>query len=465
MQACLLSEVARRMNGRVVQGEETRRVQRLHTDSRSVRAGDCFVALSGERFDGHGFVAAVAEAGAVAAVVSHPPEKGLWPEGLGLIQVEDTLKGLQDFASAYRSVLDLRVIGVTGSSGKTTTKEMVASVLRQKFTTKATQGNLNNHIGVPLTLLDLEPGDECAVVEMGMNHAGEIAPLAQMARPEIGVITNIGTAHIENLGNQEAIAREKAALIQALPENGVAILNADDAMLPLLRSLTSVRVVMAGFAAEAHWRASNVEVTTEGTRFVLHHAEQKVPVLLPLFSKVLVSNAVLAAAVGGECGLSLAEIAQGLAETKVPGQRMRVVRLDGGWIIDDSYNANADSMRAALDALRDFPAAGRRIAVLGSMGELGSHAVELHRQVGEVVARLKIDFGIFLGPNAGDLADGARVAGLASTQICQGEGAAEALSWLKAQRQQGDCILVKGSRFMKLEEVVKGLVPHEEGGH
>src|ERR1700722_3675088 len=228
MRRCTLEEVARFSGGRLIKGDPSLPVDRLHTDTRTLLAGDCFVALQGDRFDGHTFVSQVKNHGAVAALVSNRLNVSDLPDDLGLVEVPDTLEGLQRFAANYRQLLSVRTIGVTGSSGKTSTKEMIASVLRTRFRTKATQGNLNNHIGVPLTLLRLEEEDEFGVIEMGMNHPGEIAPLARMAAPQVGVISSIGPAHIEFFRDQAAIAEEKAALIAALPAHGVAVLNSDD---------------------------------------------------------------------------------------------------------------------------------------------------------------------------------------------------------------------------------------------
>jgi len=228
MRRCTLEEVARFSGGRLIKGDPSLPVDRLHTDTRTLLAGDCFVALQGDRFDGHTFVGQVKNRGAVAALVSHRPNSSDVPEDLGLVEVPDTLEALQRFAATYRQLLSVRTIGVTGSSGKTSTKEMIASVLRTRFRTKATEGNLNNHIGVPLTLIHLDEDDEYGVVELGMNHPGELAPLVKMTAPKIGVISSIGPAHIEFFEDQAAIAAEKAELIAALPPEGLAVLNAGD---------------------------------------------------------------------------------------------------------------------------------------------------------------------------------------------------------------------------------------------
>jgi UDP-N-acetylmuramoyl-tripeptide--D-alanyl-D-alanine ligase len=456
MRRCTLEEVARFSGGRLVQGDPALAVDRLHTDTRTLGAGDCFVALRGDRFDGHAFVRDVRERGAVAAVVSNRLLPDV-PGDLGLVEVPDTLAALQRFAATYRKLLSARTIGVTGSSGKTSTKEFIASVLRTRFRTKATKGNLNNHIGVPLTLLDLEEDDEYGVVEMGMNHPGEIAELAKLAAPAIGVISSIGPAHIEFFSGQGAIAEEKAALIAALPADGVAVLNGDDEWARRIAPRTRARIVWVGDAADATWRAGDVAVTEAGISFQLEHGGESVPVQLPVFNRVMVSNALLAAAVGGECGLSLAEIARGLEAVSLPGARMQVVEARGAKIINDAYNANPSSMKAALVALSEFPGATRRIAVLGSMGELGRHAAELHRVTGEFAAKQDVAYLIAVGPHAEAYAKGALAAGLGSNQIITALDAEEATAALRSLLRENDAILVKGSHFMGLERLVSAI--------
>src|SRR5271154_394235 len=266
MRRCTLEDVARLSGGRLVKGDPALAVDRLHTDTRTLAAGDCFVALHGDRFDGHEFVHEVKDHGAVAALVSNHLIPDL-PEGLGLVEVPNTLEALQRFAATYRGLLSVRTIGVTGSSGKTSTKEMIAAVLRTRFKTKATRGNLNNHIGVPLTLIDLDEDDEYGVVEMGMNHPGEIAPLVQMATPTIGVISSIGPAHIEFFADQTGIANEKADLIAALPPEGLAVLNSDDEWSRRIADRTHARITWVGNGPRSTWRAENVQVEADALSF------------------------------------------------------------------------------------------------------------------------------------------------------------------------------------------------------
>ncbi|MCE0522732.1 MAG: UDP-N-acetylmuramoyl-tripeptide--D-alanyl-D-alanine ligase [Methylacidiphilales bacterium] len=454
MRRCTLEEVARFSGGRLIQGDPSLPVDRLHTDTRSLLAGDCFVALQGDRFDGHAFVAEVKNHGAVAAVVSHRLLPTDLPGDLGLVEVPDTLEALQRFAANYRQLLSVRTIGVTGSSGKTSTKELIASVLRTRYKTKATEGNLNNHIGVPLTLIRLDEDDEYAVVEMGMNHPGELAPLVQMTAPNIGVISSIGPAHIEFFPDQAAIAAEKAELIAALPPEGLAVLNADDEWSRRIVDRTKARVTWVGDNSDSTWRAEDLQIATDSLSFRLRHNGSTVSVRLPVVNRVMVANALLAAAVGRECGLTMDEIARGLEAVQLPGARMRVVSAHGAWIINDAYNANPDSMKAALTALGEFPGASRRLAVLGSMGELGRHAAELHRATGDYAAQQDLAFLIAVGPHAEAYAKGALTAGLDRSRIVVALDAEEAVAALKPILREGDAVLVKGSHFMGLERLV-----------
>jgi len=466
MRRCTLEEVARFCGGRLIKGNPSLPVDRLHTDTRTLLAGDCFVALRGDRFDGHAFVPQVKSRGAVAAMVSNRLAPSDMPDDLGVVEVPDTLEALQRFAATYRQLLSVRTIGVTGSSGKTSTKELIASVLRRHFKTKATEGNLNNHIGVPLTLIRLDEDDQYGVVEMGMNHPGELAPLVKMTAPEIGVISSIGPAHIEFFADQAGIAAEKAELIAALPPEGLAVLNAEDEWSRRIADRTNARVVWVGNGPDSTWRAEDLQIAADGLSFRLRHNGGAPLVRLPVVNRVMVANALLAAAVGRECGLTLDEIALGLEAVRLPGARMQVVKAHGAWILNDAYNANPDSMKAALTTLGEFPGATRRLAVLGSMGELGRHATELHRAIGEFAARQNLAFLIAVGPYAEACVKGAMAAGLDSTQIVMAFNAEEAASALSPLLREGDAVLVKGSRFMGLDRLVSALTDiNQEGTH
>jgi UDP-N-acetylmuramyl pentapeptide synthase len=391
---------------------------RVVTDTRALSAGDLFVALRGERFDGHDFLQQAAERGAVAALVDKIPPASA---GLPLILVEDTLAGLQRLAKNYRRTLTVKVVAITGSNGKTSTKEFVAAVLAAKFKVHKTAGNLNNHIGVPLTVLGIDEAHEFAVVEMGMNHPGELAPLVELARPDIGVITSVGWAHIGAFADRDEIALEKARVIAGLPADGLAILH-DDEWLPLLRRLTRARVVTASGA------------TT-----------------LPVTGAHMARNAALAAALGTELGISAADIAASLAAVKLPNNRLSARKFRDGWLLDDTYNASPDSMSAAFRTLAELPGAGRRVALLGSMGELGARAARLHREAGAAAARDGVALLFALGPNARDLVAGA-AGGDDNYQAFPDHALLSAAYW--ARSRADDKILVKGSRGQRMELVV-----------
>lgn len=448
-----LSHLAQVMGGRILQGAPDLSVKRLHTDSRSLESGDCFVALHGDRFDGHHFVSKSREQGAVCAVVSRSIE-GEIPVSFGLILVDDPLLALQRYAHHYRQSLPIRVVGVTGSSGKTSTKELIKSVLSQKFKTQATVGNLNNHIGVPLTLLSLARDTEWAVVEMGMNHPGEIAPLAAMSEPDFGVITRIGHAHIENFKNIQGIAQEKSELIRALKPSGKAFIFSEDHFCSYLCGRTEAGVVLVGNSTSSCWKARNIRVTENGLSFMLEHGDEKILAELPVWNSIMVNNALLAAAVGYEAGLSLSEIVQGLRCVELPGQRMKVHRVNGAIWINDAYNANPESMESAVDTLMEIPFDGIRVAVLGSMGELGSQSDSLHREVGSYAARRGVSQVVAVGPMASAIREGVQQVEGATTRVSVALDAQESIQFL-SQSNEPRAVLVKGSRFMKLETIVE----------
>ena len=382
MDATSLTQIAQ-WSGGVLFGDVSGEVRRVVTDSRQAKEGDLFVALKGERFDGHDFLAQVSAQG-VAGVLAQAG-CGERPSGLCVVEVGDVLTGLQRLAGAYRQTLPARVVGVTGSSGKTTTKDFTFAVLSAQWSGWCTQGNLNNHIGVPLTLLSGRREHAFAVVEMGMNHAGEIAPLADLASPEVAIITNVGVAHIEFLGSREAIAREKGSLAARLGEQGTVVLSAEDEFTPLIASLTKARILTAGISC-GEIQAIDVLPLDGGSRFGLIHEGERVEVSLAVPGHHMVRNAALAVAAGVALGMSLSAAAAGLRGIQLSKGRMESRLLGGIHFLDDTYNANPDSMKAALSTLAQWPATGRRIAILGRMGELGSHAEAGHRAVGEAAA-------------------------------------------------------------------------------
>jgi len=443
--------------GTLLQGDPGRAVTRVCTDSRSLEPGDLFVALRGETFDGHAFVAEAARRGAAGALVDASFEANFEANGIdaafGLIRVDDTLAGLQALARGYRATLPLRVVALTGSSGKTSTKDFTAAVLGERFRVTKTQGNFNNHIGLPLTILRASSDDEIGIFEIGMNHPGEIAPLAALAAPDVAVITNIGVAHIEFLGSREAIAQEKGMLAEALPASGSLVMNAADDFCASIAARTPARTVLAGLTADAAVRGTVLETGFGGSRFLVRAGEEEAEVALPVPGLHMVENALLALAVGHLFGVPLSEGAAGLAKSRLTKGRLEQKTLGGIHVLDDSYNANPDSMRAALQTLASLPAEGARIAVLGRMGELGAESEPAHRSVGEAAARAGIDELIAVGAEAAFIAEAARNAGMA--RVCHAADPAAAAALLAERVRPGDLVLLKGSRSARMERVLE----------
>ncbi len=451
MQTTTLREIAEWSGGRLIQGMPEDRVSVVSTDTRSLSGGELFVALSGEHFDGHRFIAEAGEAGAVAVMVSSLPLAAETFAG-GIIHVPDTLTGLQSLALRYRRARsDVFAVGLTGSNGKTSTKDFLAAVLSRAGSVNATRGNLNNHIGLPLTILRTEAGHRIGVWEMGMSHPGEIEVLAEIAAPDAGVITNIGTAHIEHMKTREAIAEEKGMLAEAVSGDGFVVLNANDPYTEAIRGRCRARVVTAGIAA-GEVMASDPRVENGGVRFLLQAKGDGVEVRLPVPGEHMVANAVLAAAVGIERGISLDEIAGALGAAELSGGRLELRRVRGVEILDDTYNANPDSMRAALRTLASMPTDGRRIAVLGRMAELGEHEDAEHRDLGAAAAEAGVDVLVAVGEKVASLISAGADGGVERViTVSSHDAAAEALGEVATE---GDVVLVKGSRSSAMERVI-----------
>lgn len=423
----------------------------VSTDTRKLPADSAFFALRGDNFDGDAFAGKALKMGAVVAVVHG--WIGEPPPGTAVIVVEDTLFALQRLACWWRKQLKLPVVGITGSNGKTSTKDFTSAVLQQRFNVSATQGNFNNHIGVPLTVLSTTGDHTAAVWEMGMNHAGEIAPLCEITRPKFGVITNIGTAHIEFLGSREAIAEEKGTLARALPQDGFLFVPAGCEFNEYLRQRTHASMISVGNGRGAV-RAENLRSSVEGSEFTLVvEGLGSAEVMLPVPGKHMVTNALLAAAVGWKLGLSPEEIADGLSNSALTSGRLRRFIHGGVTVIDDTYNANPESMAAAIDTLADTPVrvGSRRFIVLGRMGELGPHAQAAHLQTGELAASRNLTL-IAVGDGAEGIARGARDAPYFSDFE-------EAATWLAREVKPGDVVLFKGSRAATVERVMHAAFP------
>jgi UDP-N-acetylmuramoyl-tripeptide--D-alanyl-D-alanine ligase len=451
MDSLTLSQIAAFAGGNLAAENREAPVSRVSTDSRTLQAGDLFVPLRGENFDGHKFIQQAAERGAVGAIVEEK-WNGSVPKNFAVIRVPDTLVGYQTLAANYRASLPIKVIAITGSNGKTSTKDFVAATLARKFRVTKTEGNFNNHVGLPQTMLAAKREDEIAVWEIGMNHPGEIAALAKLAAPDVAIITNVGIAHIEFMGSREAIAEEKGALAEAVASKGTLILNAEDAFTESIATRTRARIVLAGIE-NGSVRATDISQHSTGSEFTIMEGAHRCRAQLPVPGIHMVQNAMLAVAAGRVFGLSLEECAAGLASTPLTKARLQIREIEGIQFIDDSYNANPDSMKAALRTLMELDADGRRIAVLGEMGELGAESESGHREVGETAAALRIDQLIAVGAGGATIARAANKAGLKKSVAVNSPQ--EAAELLEKNATAGDLILIKGSRAARMERVLE----------
>ncbi len=428
-------------------------VIRVCTDSRQLRAGDLFFALRGERFDGHDFLA---EASDKASAVVVNRERALPDMGqCGVIRVEDTFKALACLAGAYRREFALPVVAVGGSNGKTTTKELIASVLRQRLATIWSEASFNNHIGVPLTLLKIERSHEIAVVEAGTNHPGELEPLVRLIAPDYGVVTSIGREHLEFFGDLAGVAREEGWLAQLLPIGGKLFVNGDTEWCDKVAKRTRAPVVRVGVSDPNDWRVSSSRVDTQGVTFQVQgpQAAFEGEYRVNLLGRHQAVNGLFAIALGVELGLTRSDLEKGLAQCKPLKMRMQFWEFNGVRVLDDAYNANADSVTAALQTMKDLPCKGRRVAVLGDMAELGAHSEAAHEEVGRRTAELGIGQLFAIGRMAPVVARGARQAGLARVlEFSDLETAAVAV---KKFVKEGDVLLLKGSRASHLERVAE----------
>ena len=450
--------------GTLLSGDGRRDVCGVSTDSRTVQAGNLFVALRGERFDGHRFLHDAVRRGASCVVVSDPACLGkAAPATNGadasVIGVADTEKALQDLATAHRRKFQGSVVAVTGSNGKTSVKEMTASVLQSWYSTHKTSGNLNNHIGVPLAVLGLDPLKRVMVLELGMNHLGEISRLCEITRPDLGVITNIGLAHLGGLGSVEAIQQAKGELTASLEATGVAIVNADDPRALELGWQSAGRLVTFGQSHDADvrgWVQENLGLGGTRCCVVLDGARHDVWLRVPGTHQIM--NALAAAAVGVTLEIPEERIVWGLQRYHGVHGRLAMRRArEDVWLIDDTYNANPQSMQVALRFLADVPGAGRRIAVLGDMLELGENGPALHQEIGAMVSHDNIHTLIAFGPAAEHIAHGALRAGMEYRRIHHTRSQQEVLELLSEITRPRDVILLKGSRGMAMERLVEAL--------
>lgn len=444
-------------------------------DSRTVVVDDLYVALPGENVDGHSFVAAALRLGAAVILVQDCPDEATCllarEMGAAIIEVSNTSAAITDLARVWRGFLRGHVVGLTGSTGKTTTKNLIRDVISASMSVVATQGNQNNELGVPKTLLAADPETQVIVVEMGMRGLGQIAELCEFVKPDMGVISNVGESHIELLGSRENIARAKAELIEALPSaTGCAFLNASDEYTAFVcahaqTAERDVEVLLFDGSPDANdgdafVYATDVALDAEGKpRFMLHVGDECVACALNLRGLHNVHNACAAACVGFKLGMDGKTIAEALAKAEPEAGRQRVIQARGGFsIIDDAYNANPDSMRASLAMFSSLVISGKRIAVLGDMGELGDYAIACHEGVGRAAASAKLDMLICIGELSAHIARAAREAGMDAGSIVETESIPGVLGELDNLLEPGDTVLVKASHFMGLERVVGGLV-------
>ncbi|HEY0457236.1 MAG TPA: UDP-N-acetylmuramoyl-tripeptide--D-alanyl-D-alanine ligase [Verrucomicrobiae bacterium] len=451
-----LQYVCAACSGELAQGSPELTVTQLSTDSRQVRPNCLFFALEGERFDAHDFLEQVAQAGAAAVVANRAKWKGRRLNCAAIV-VEDTRWALGQLATRYRQDYQAVCVAVCGSNGKTTTKELLASVLGVKLKTLWSEASFNNDVGVPLTLLHLELGHQAAVLEAGTNHPGELRPLLGMIQPRIGILTSIGREHLEFFKNIEGVAREEGTVAEILPENGALIMNGDTDWADAIAERTSAKVIRAGFGDRNDWRLTKTRLDATGVDFQVSAPIERFSgeYRVNLLGRHQAGNALLAIITGAELGLSAGEIRQGLLNCQPPRMRMQSWTANGVRILDDSYNANADSMLAALQTLREMPCTGRRIAVLGDMAELGEQTSEAHREIGKRTAELGINFLIAVGHWAEETVFAARAAGLqqAEARVDIASGTA----FLQTIIRSGDVILLKASRAAGFEKISQAL--------
>jgi len=452
MQQLKLKEILEATNGELICGDKNAKFTNVSINSREIADGDLFIPIVGDRFDGHDFIVPSFKAGASASLT----HKKIDPiENKSLILVDDTTKALGDLASFYRDKFDIPFVGITGSVGKTSTKDMVAVVLSQKFNVLKTEGNFNNEIGLPLTLLNLDSFHEAAVIEMGTSAPGEISRLTSITKPDITVITNIGTAHIEKFGSRQNILKAKLEILEGLSEGGIVVLNGDDNLLGGMKELLKFRTIFYGMEDGHDYQAYNVKTFGEaGTIFEITIRNHEYKIHIPAPGTHNVYNALAAIAIGMELNIPVEKIVSGISEYIPYKMRLNITNRDGIKIINDVYNASPQSMEAAINVLKDVGSNGRTVAILGDMLEMGEWAATAHYGVGKFAASKGINFIIGVGENGKDIVQGAIDFGTSLNNLFSFENNSEVNEFLKGFIRIGDIILVKGSRGMKGEEIV-----------
>ncbi|MBM7705015.1 UDP-N-acetylmuramoyl-tripeptide--D-alanyl-D-alanine ligase [Metabacillus iocasae] len=431
------------------------KIEGVSIDTRTIKKNNLFIPIKGEHFNGHQFIDKAIENGAVATLWNKDEPNP--PQHLPVVLVEDTLKALQTLAETYRDQLNVKVVGITGSNGKTTTKDMVEAVLSTKYNVLKTEGNFNNHIGLPLTLLRMEKHTEIAILEMGMSSRGEIEFLSNLAKPDIAVITNIGESHLQDLGSREGIAEAKLEIICGLQENGELIYTGDEPLLVSRLKDTAIKTVTFGQSKALDLYPVLVEQQESGTRFTINQHEN-VSFFVPVLGQHNVHNALASIAVGRYFHLPLGEIAEGLKNLRLTSMRMEVQKAPSGLtIINDAYNASPTSMKAAIQLLKDMDGYEKRILVLGDMLELGNQEKQFHFEIGQFISPSYVDYVFAYGPLSAHIIQGAKSA-FTADRIAHFTDKQELAKELETIASPQDIIIVKGSRGMKLEEVIHHLL-------
>lgn len=455
MQAFTVKELIEATQGELLCGDLNGEFTNISTDSRKISPGDLFIPIAGEKFDGHDYILSSFDSGAMAAI-THKDMKPV--PGKALIFVKDTLVALREIATCYRNRFHIPFVGITGSVGKTSTKEMIASVLKQKYNVLKTEGNFNNEIGLPLTVFNLDSFHEGAVLEMGMSGFGEISRLTSIVKPDIAVITNIGVSHIEKLGSRQNILKAKMEILEGLKPEGLLVLNGDDKLLYGLKDLLKFRVVFYGMEEGLHYQAYNISSAGEnGIYFEIKIKNTEYKIHIPSPGVHQVSNALAAIAVGLELKLPMEKIIAGIGEFTNSKMRLDIIKNQEMRIINDAYNASPQSMEVALDVLKDLGATKRKIAIFGDMLEMGQWAYEAHMDVGKYAVCKGIDYIFTVGTHGKHISEGAIVAGADKGKVLSFKTNGEVIEYLKGFVKEEDILLVKGSRGMKMEEIVQFL--------
>lgn len=455
MKSLSIHQIIEATGGKLLQKGNEEEIQSIHTDSRKQEKHSLFIPLVGERFDAHDFISQAVENGAAAVLSSK--EISLDNANVTIILVNDTLQALQDLARYYRNQFEIKVVAVTGSVGKTSTKDMIFSVLNEQYCTLKTEGNFNNEIGLPLTIFRIEPEHEVIILEMGMNHFGEIHRLSSIAQPDVAVITNIGLSHVENLGSQQGILKAKCEIFDYLKPNGTVILNGDDSLLKSLKGKLPFKQLFYSIKGEGDFVADQVQSNGEkGITFDYIIDGERYPIFVPKPGVHMVLNALAAVAVGNILNVPLNKMIDGISKFQATKMRMDILTLKNDVkMINDAYNASPDSMKSALQVLTDMALSNRTIAVLGDMLEMGSFAKEAHLTVGRYTAEHHIDILITKGMDSKYIAQGAIENGMDSKSVFSFDTNEEAGEKLLALLEPHDYVLIKGSRGMRMEEIVE----------